>query len=141
MDYIRVGRGPGLPWTPSYGTAAELSRLLAALSEDLIVSKDVSELVKSWLSTGVDTSMVAKGLLLDPLAHVEPEYQGILLRHKTGSTEFARIDVGMVHGPARHVAYAVAANWKDQPKDLREPVLRAMHDIGEKIRVLVTATP
>lgn len=140
LDYIRNVRGPGLPWTPSYGSAAELCDLMLRLGRDEILSPEVSSLVRTWLAAGVDTSMVASGLLLDPLAHDDPEYLGMVLRHKTGSTDFARIDIGTVRGPAGSIAYAVAANWKDQEDDLREPVLHSMALIGEGIRTLAGGT-
>ncbi|WP_225733515.1 serine hydrolase [Pseudoclavibacter sp. CFCC 13611] len=140
-DYIRNERTPDLPWTPSYGTAAELSDVIGRLGRREIISAAVSEQVLDWLAADVDTSMVADAFLLDPLAHVEPEYQQMVLRHKTGSTDFARIDVGVVSGPQSGVAYAVAANWKGEPDDLRAPVLRAMHAIGEQIREHVTGLP
>jgi len=137
-DYIRNERTPDLPWTPSYGTAAELAELMRRLGAGEVDSPSVSARVLGWLAVDTDTSMVADGLLLDPLAHVEPEYQGMVLRHKTGSTSFARIDIGHLTGPAAAVAYAVAANWKDSDDDLRAPVLDAMHAIGEGLRAHVT---
>lgn len=140
LDYIRNERTPGLPWTPSYGCAAELSDLMLRLHRGQVISAELSSLVLTWLGAGVDTSMVAAGLLLDPLAHDDPEYLGMVLRHKTGSTDFARIDIGTVHGPVGAIAYAVAANWKDQDDDLREPVLEAMRVIGQGIRELTGGT-
>ena len=137
-DYIRNERTPDLPWTPSYGTAAELADLLRRLDAGGVISAEVSERVMTWLAADTDTSMVADALLLDPLAHADAEYQGMVLRHKTGSTSFARIDVGHLRGPAAGVAYAVAANWKDAPLDLRAPVLDAMRAIGEALRAHVT---
>ncbi|MEZ3161205.1 serine hydrolase [Microbacterium sp. BWT-B31] len=137
-DYIRNERTPDLPWTPSYGTGGELAELMRRLGAGDIVSEAVSARVLGWLSADVDTSMVADALLLDPLAHVEAEYQGMVLRHKTGSTSFARIEIGHLIGPAAAVAYAVAANWKDSDVDLRAPVLDAMHAIGESLRAHVT---
>ena len=137
-DYIRNERTPDLPWTPSYGTAAELAELMRRLGAGEVDSPEVSGRVLDWLAADTDTSMVADALLLDPLAHVEPEYQGMVLRHKTGSTSFARIDIGHLSGPAASLAYAVAANWKDSERDLRAPVLDAMHAIGEQLRAHVT---
>lgn len=137
LDYIRNERTPDLPWTPSYGCAVELSDLMRRLGAGEIVSRAVSELVLTWLAANVDTSMVADAFLLDPLAHVEPEFEGMVLRHKTGSTSFARIDTGLLRGPAAGVAYAVAANWKDSPEDLREPALEAMHAFGARLREYV----
>jgi beta-lactamase class A len=137
-DYIRNERTPDLPWTPSYGTGAELAELMRRLGVGDVISRAVSDRVLDWLAADTDTSMVADSLLLDPLAHVEPEYQGMVLRHKTGSTSFARIDIGHLTGPAASVAYAVAANWKDSADDLRAPALDAMHAIGEQLREYVT---
>lgn len=137
-DYIRDGRGPGLPWTPSFGTARELSDFMRRLGDRELVSEAVSDRVLDWLAAGADTSMLADAFSLDPLAHLEPEYQDILLRHKTGSTSVTRADIGIVSGPAGSVAYAVAANWKDRDEDLRVPVIDAMRAIGEQIRARVT---
>jgi len=139
-DYIRNERTPDLPWTPSYGTGAELAELMRRLGAGDVISRAVSDRVLDWLAADTDTSMVADSLLLDPLAHVEPEYQGMVLRHKTGSTSFARIDIGHLTGPAASVAYAVAANWKDSDDDLRAPALDAMHAIGEQLRGYVTGS-
>lgn len=133
-DYIRDERTPDLPWTPSYGTAAELCDVMRRLGAGAVVSPEVSALVMTWLSANADTSMVAAGMLLDPLAHAEPEYGGMVLRHKTGSVSFARADIGHVAGPRASVAYAVLANWKNSADDLRAPVLAAMRDIGVRLR-------
>ena len=137
-DFIRSERTADLPWTPSYGTGAELADLIHRLAAGEVISPDVSEQVMTWLAADTDTSMVADALLVDPLAHAEAEYQGMVLRHKTGSTSFARIDVGHLRGPATAVSYAVAANWKDSAQDLRAPVLDAMRAIGEALRAHVT---
>jgi beta-lactamase class A len=137
-DYIRSERTPDLPWTPSFGTGAELADVMRRLGAGDVISPEVSEQVLTWLAANADTSLVADSLLLDPLAHVEPEYQDMVLRHKTGSTSFARIDTGHLTGPAATVAYAVAANWKGSEVDLRAPVIDAMRAIGERLRAHVT---
>lgn len=138
-DYIRNERTPDLPWTPSYGTAAELSDVMRRLGTGEAFSPAVSARVLDWLAADTDTSMTADAFLLDPLAHVEAEYQGLVLRHKTGSVSFARVDVGLLRGPEAAIAYAVAANWEGSPVDLRAPVLDGMRAIGERIRAHVTA--
>ena len=138
LDYIREERTPDLPWTPSYGTGRELASLMRRLGAGQVESPAVSAQVLDWLAADTDTSMLADAFALDPLAHVGPEYQGIVLRHKTGSTSVVRVDVGWVSGPAGQVAYAVAANWRDAPDDLRVPVVDAMRAIGEQIRLRVT---
>lgn len=137
-DYIRNERTPDLPWTPSYGTAAELADLMRRLGAGQVFSPTVSARVLDWLAADTDTSMTADAFLLDPLAHVDAEYQGMVLRHKTGSVGFARVDTGLLRGPVAAVAYAVAANWKQSPSDLRAPVIDGMRDIGERIRRHVT---
>lgn len=96
------------------------------------------ERVFTWLAADTDTSMLADSFLLDPLAHVDPEYQGIVLRHKTGSVDTARIDVGHVAGPAGRIAYAMAANWSEDDGDLRAVAIDAMRAVGEQIRAHVT---
>lgn len=138
LDYIRDDRGPEHPWTPSYGTAAELADVMRRLANGEVFSPEISRQVLDWLASGADTSMVADALLLDPLAHVEPEYQSMVLRHKTGTISEARIDVGVVRGPRRSVAYAVAANWAEELPDQRAAALDAMHEIGEQIRRHIT---
>lgn len=138
LDYIRDERTEDMPWTPSFGTGAELSDLMRRLGAGEILSPEISAQVMEWLAVDTDTSMLADSFLLDPLAHVEPEYQGMVLRHKTGSTSVARIDVGHVSGPAGAAAYAVAANWKGASEDLRAPAVDAMRTIGEQIRAYVT---
>ncbi|GAA1657084.1 serine hydrolase [Microbacterium flavum] len=138
LDYIRNERREGMPWTPSYGTGAELADLMRRLGAGLIVSPAVSAQVMAWLAVDTDTSMVASAFLLDPLAHTEPEYEGMVLRHKTGTTSVTRVDVGHVRGPRAAVAYAVCANWRGEEDDLRAPVLAAMRELGEQIRLVVT---
>ncbi|MCH4249796.1 MAG: class A beta-lactamase-related serine hydrolase [Microbacteriaceae bacterium] len=137
LDYIRDERLPDMPWTPSYGCGAELCDVIGRLAAGTVVSPDVSAQVLSWLAADTDTSMVAQAMLTDPLAHLDPDFEGIVLRHKTGTTSFARIDVGWVQGPRAGVAYAVCANWAEDV-DLRASALRTMNRIGEEIREYIT---
>lgn len=137
-DYIRNGRGPGVPWTPSFGTPSELADVMLRLGRRALISEAVSDRVLGWLSAGVDTSMLADSFMLDALAHIDPEYQGMVLRHKTGSTSVIHCDIGHVSGPAGEVAYAVLTNWKGSADDLRVPATDGMRAIGEQIRARVT---
>lgn len=137
-DFIRDERTPEMPWTPSYGTAAELADLMMRLGRGEVISPAVSEQVLTWLAADTDTSMAADAFLLDPLAHEDPEYQGMILRHKTGSTSVARIDIGHLVGPAGSVAYAIGANWKNSEDDLRAAAIEQMREIGEAMRGVVT---
>lgn len=145
VDYIREERLPGMPWTASCGTGAELADLMRRLGEGDAASEElltpgVRRRVLDWLGAGADTSMVAGALRVDPLAHIDPTEEGVVLRHKTGSVDTARIDIGHVAGPAGRVAYAVAANWDEDASghEMRSSVLGAMDTIGEQIRLRVT---
>lgn len=145
LDYIRDERTPETPWTTSYGCARELADLARRLGEGpgdtpgaALLGLGARRRVLTWLAADADTSMLADSFLLDPLAHVGPEYQGIVLHHKTGSVDTARIEVGHVAGPAGRVAYAVAANWAEGDGDLRAPAVDDMRAIGEQIRAHVT---
>lgn len=113
-DVVRDRRGPEHPPTLSTGTAAGLVDLVS----------DLNPLVRRWLRTGTDLSMVASAFALDPLAHADAD-----LLNKTGTDSTVRADVGLV-GP---VAYAVLAEW-DPPDDVHHEVLDAMRAIGEQIR-------
>lgn len=132
LDRIRTERGPGVPPTTSVGTAAELSGLLVRLHRGEVYGAEVSSRVRGWLAGNTDLSMVAAAFDLDPLAHAEPD-RGVALANKTGTISTARIDVGLVSGPAGAVAYAVGANWDDDA-DPRDAVLATMRAIGALIR-------
>lgn len=137
LDVIRDERTGAHPWAPSCGTAKELSQLFAMLHAGDAVSEEVSSRVLAHLSAGVDTSMVAGGLHLDPLAHGDAD-GGVLLSHKTGHDSGVRVDAGIVTGPAGGVAYAVGANWSPDadigPSGVRIVVETHMRGIGGAIR-------
>jgi beta-lactamase class A len=100
-----------------------------------VLSSDTCSLVRQWLRVGVDLSMVASALALDPLAHISADH-GLLMWNKTGTDSGVRADVGVVSGPARSIAYAVVANWSGG--DMRDSALAAMREIGTAIRNAVT---
>ncbi|SMY12203.1 serine hydrolase [Brevibacterium jeotgali] len=137
LDVIRDERTDAHPWAPSCGTAQELSRLFAMLHAGEAVSEDVSARVLKHLAAGVDASMVAGGLHLDPLAHLAAD-GGVLLRHKTGHDTGVRVDAGVVVGAGGGVAYAAGANWSPAadtgPHGVRVVVETHMRAIGEAIR-------
>lgn len=140
LDYIRdEERTADLPWASSCGTGRELAHFMERLHRGLIVSPQVSQQVLTWLAADADMSMVADAFYLDPLAHVDKD--GVLLRHKTGTTEVVRADVGIVTGDRATVAYAVLANWSGAGADLREPVMQRMRQFGADIRAYVTHMP
>ena len=140
LDVIRDDRGPQHPWAPSCGTARELARLFALLHAGEAVSPTVSERVLDLLAAGADTSMVAGGLHLDPLAHRDPD-GGVLLRHKTGHDAGVRADAGLVIGPAAALSYAVLAQWSPDADTRPTPVRVAVEDhmraVGSAMRAHV----
>lgn len=133
LDRVRDRRGPQHPWTLSTGTATELAHLLSQLSRDHTGGRSPSNRVWGWLANGLDLSMVAAGWGLDPLAHSASD-RGLMLRHKTGTDDGVRCDVGVLSGPARSVAYAVLANWDPDGPDERDAVLDRMRHFGLQIR-------
>ena len=131
LDYIRDERTPDMPWTPSYGTAGEFAETMVMLDRGRAFSEEVSTQVLDWLALDTDTSMVASALGVDPLAHAEPDSRGLSLRHKTGTTDFARADAGVVRGPGGGVAYAVLANWDPEGPSRHLEVMAAMERVGQ----------
>lgn len=131
LDRIRDHRGPEHPLAPSIGSADELARLMEAIAHGDALNPAVSARVAGWLALGVDMSMVAGGLALDPLAHVDGP---VRLLHKTGWDAGVRADVGHVLGPRAGVAYAVLATWDPAMSDASAGVLDAMREVGSRIR-------
>lgn len=138
LDRIRDRRGPEHPPAPSVGSAVELARLMAAVAGGEVVNPAVSTRMAGWLSLDVDTSMVAGGLGLDPLSHLDGP---VRLFHKTGWDVGVRADVGHVVGPSGQVSYAVLAQWDpdadDASVDAPVEVMSAMRAIGELVRAEV----
>lgn len=135
LDRIRAERGPDVPPTLSVGRADELSGVLVALEQGASVPPEVSARVLEWLGAGADLSMVAAAFGLDPLAHDEAD-RGVHLINKTGTISTARIDIGLVRGPGRTLAYAVGANWAEGT-DPRDQVLADMRSVGDVLREAV----
>ena len=137
LDRVREERGPAHPPTLSRGSAGELADLMARLCTGDVISAAVSDRVLDWIGLNTDLSMVAAAFGLDPLAH-QDEDRGIVLRNKTGTIDTARIDVGLVSGGGRRLAYAVLANWDEAaPPAIRDDVLDAMGSVGGWIRLIL----
>jgi beta-lactamase class A len=135
-DIVRDVRTAHDPRTLSSSSAGDLVELAQHIhGARTALSSDASSLLRQWLRVGVDLSMVAAGLNLDPLAHSEVD-RGVLLWNKTGTDSGVRADVGVVTGPKRTVAYAVIAHWNGE--DMRDNALAAMNRIGTAIRNTVT---
>jgi beta-lactamase class A len=134
-DKVRDHRTPSDARTLSSSSAGDLADLARHIhGAGHVLSSDTCSLLRQWLRVGVDLSMVAAGLNLDPLAHSEID-RGVLLWNKTGTDSTVRADVGVAAGPTRTVAYAVIANWDG---DMRDDALAAMREIGTAIRNTVT---
>jgi beta-lactamase class A len=135
-DYVRDRRGPDDPPTLSTGSASELSHLMSQLSRHELVSPAVSEQVNAWLATGVDLSMVASALGLDPLAHTSTD-RNMFVRNKTGADPGVRADAGTVGRSARGISYAVIANWSPADSGLTDDVLSRMRAVGTILRTTI----
>lgn len=138
LDYIRDDRGPEHPWTPSFGTGGELADFMRRLALGEIVSPQVSAQVLDWLSADVDTALVVDAFAHDPLAHRQPDAQGVQFWHKTGAIEVVRADVGLAAGPGGRVAYAALAEWGDNSENLHEAARADLRRIGDFVRERVT---
>ncbi|MFC6236640.1 serine hydrolase [Longivirga aurantiaca] len=129
-DQVRDVRTTDDPPTLSQGCALDLARFAA-----LLATEDSLEwaVLRRWLASGVDLSMVPGDLGLDPLAHVE-EDRGIRLLGKTGTDSGVRADVGIVASGELVTAYAVVASWTPSAHDpKRDDVLGAMRAVGRAI--------
>lgn len=80
-----------------------------------------------------DHSMVTSAFDQDPLAHDEDPF-GPTVVNKTGTNLGVRADVGLVTANERTLAYAVIANWhEDPPGRGRAEVLSAMRALGSQV--------
>jgi beta-lactamase class A len=166
-DRVRDVRGASDPSCLATATATELVRLFASLFpqqraagpaaaavDHHLGAPGTADLVRAWLGAGVDISLVAAGLDLDPLAHPGaavgevPATEGsgpgppaLGLTHKTGRDPGVRADVGVVSGPRGAVVYALVATWDhDRVGDTPAPaVRRAATAVGEQLAGLVSA--
>ena len=134
VDVVRGLRGPGDPPHLSLGCAADHVDVLARLWAERSTPGSVGELVLGWLSSGMDLSMVASAWHQDPLSHAE-ETAGPVIVNKTGTNLGVRADVGVVDSGGRATAYAVIANWTENPPDTgRDEVMHALRGIGDALR-------
>jgi len=129
LDRIRDDRTPDDPIAPSIGCADELANAVAQIARS---ESAEAELLRNWLRTGVDLSMVASAFGLDPLAHLHAD-RGISLWNKTGTDSHVRADIGVVTSGGAWLAYAALAEW-DPDRDQRDEALARMRDFGERIR-------
>lgn len=140
-DRVRDHRGPGDPAALSSGTARELAEvarrihLAAGGAEAPGITSAAARLVERWLLTGVDLTLVAAPLRLDPLAHVEGP---LMLWNKTGWDTGVRAEMGAAWTPDDAIAYAAITQWSGDPAG-EGPAFAYLHDTGERIQSLITA--
>jgi beta-lactamase class A len=135
-DVVRNVRAPGDPVTLSQASARDLVAIFEGLHRGA-GSPGASDLVLSWLSPGVDLSMVASAFALDPLAHAGLTDRGVRLWNKTGTDAGVRADAGLVSLDEGMYAYAVVCNWDAHSAlDPREEVLATMQRVGARLRSL-----
>ena len=134
LDRVRRQRGPDDPPHLSVGNARELSRIVAAIDRDELISPEVSRLLRTWLAGNADLSMVLSAFGFDPLAHREPD-RGLTAWNKTGSDPGTRVDIGSVHLHNAGLSYAVIARWPVQRLELHDAVLDQMRLIGSLLRL------
>jgi beta-lactamase class A len=146
-DQVRDRRGPDTPATLARGSAAELTRLLAAIAQDELVSPAVSQRLRAWLSLNADTSMVASAFDLDPLEHstIDHDVGTVLLFNKTGTDHGIRADAGWVQhsgetAPHSGLAYAAIADWDHEAHDASAAVLAAMRLLGQGLKRQLAAS-
>jgi beta-lactamase class A len=134
VDVVRGLRGPNDPPHLSLGCTADLTDVLARLWADRHTPGSVGATVLDWLAPGTDLSMVASAWNQDPLSHAE-DLTGPRIVNKTGTNLGVRADVGVIDGRGRATAYAVVANWQeDPPGTRRDEVMTALRGVGDVLR-------
>lgn len=129
-DRVRDVRTAEHPATLSEGSAHDLARFAALLATEETLEWS---LLRRWLSAGVDLSLVAGDLGLDPLAHVDDD-RGLRMLNKTGTDNGVRADVGILGVGDRVVAYAVVASWTPAHGDVhRDEAIGAMRAVGARL--------
>jgi beta-lactamase class A len=135
-DQVRDVRTAADPTTLSVGCARDWADLFAGLSTGRVGGPRASATVLEWLAAGVDVSMVAAALGLDPLSHAQTD-RGISVWNKTGTDDGVRADIGLMELSGRSVSYAVICNWEPEVGDPRDAVLATMRSIGAHLRSAV----
>lgn len=137
VDVVRGLRGPNDPPHLSLGSGSDLVEVFGRLWRDRGVTGSTGERVLGWLANGMDLSMVASAWQQDPLSHAE-EYAGPIIINKTGTNSGVRADVGIIDSGSRATAYAVVANWSEDPMGhRRDDVMHALRGIGDELRSTV----
>ncbi|MFM7212965.1 MAG: serine hydrolase [Actinomycetota bacterium] len=134
-DYVRDDRRPEHPPTLSEGTARELTEVARRIHAGAAgvpvggISPSAALMVEPWLRVGVDLSLVAAPLQLDPLAHLSDDPT---VWSKTGFDDDVRADIGVAWSGERSFAYAAMATWPVDVEPSPNPV-DLMHSLGRFI--------
>lgn len=120
-------------------TSNDLVGLLVDIERGVVISPAVCAQVREWLGAGVDASMTAGGLGLDPLAR--ESHATLELWHVTGMRGGGRLDAGVVRGESSTLAYSVGVHCSGMTSDdgARENetgrlAVAGMRAIGEALR-------
>lgn len=134
-DQVRDDRGPADPPALSTGTARELAEVARRIHcattgvDGLGLTPAAARLVEAWLRTGVDLTLVAAPLRLDPLAHTDTNPG---LWNKTGWDAGVRAEMGLASTPGASLAYAAIGRWQ-VADEAEEHVLSFLHGTGSLI--------
>lgn len=111
-DYYRDHRDDSHAPTVSRGSAGDYVRMI--LDVTLALTPEL-EVVRGWMSTSMDMSLVGAAAGIDPLSHYHP--QGFNCVNKTGCDVGVRADVGVITSRQGALAYAAICNWElaDEP--------------------------
>lgn len=139
-DRVRDHRGPLDPSTLATASASALARVFARLSRGELVSPETDRLVRSWLASNTDLSMVASAWALDPLAHRPADCPELLVMSKTGTDAGVRADAGTLETRGRSLAWAAIAHWEPGTTPTTT-VLEAMRALGERLLSLAAEAP
>lgn len=132
-DVIRGERITGVhPDAVSQGTAEELAFLCARLHRG--DGGPASAQTISWLSAGMDHSMVLMPFGFDPLS-VQDRRSGTWAWNKTGTDAGVRADTGVAAGPRGIYAYAAISGFQGPP----HPAMERMHEFGCRLKEAVGA--
>ena len=149
LDRVRDPRGPEHAPTLATGSARELAALMLAIHRGTALTPGASAFTAACLDGGLDLSLVASAFRLDPLAHRTGDggahgdrdtHGGIAVVNKTGTDAGIRVDVGVVVGPDRTLAYAYLAHWDpalDHDGALTALAVEEMRAFGAGLRGLL----
>lgn len=123
----------------STASVAELAHLMAMLHRGEVIDAVVSQMVLGWLDTGVDLSLGAEVVGVDPLAHtpVDLDRTGHRLRRlavKTGTDDGLLVEMGLAvdRHRDRAIAWATRAIFDPVDPDGRHSAIEAMRTVVRK---------